>query len=425
MQRKVSQGYMPRVCDILRQVDAFANLFFIMRVHIFDPQLNLVDGHYANYDAAVIAELQRRGIETVVYGSARSVSTANSNLSAKPIFSRDIFDEIGRDPVTWALENFVELGAEFYSDLASVDPSGFAKSDVAFFPNIVHNQIDAVREWVVRLPDDRRPSIVLKLSYLVHAMPFIQQRRNKEMIPILFRFVMRRITANHPRTWLCSDTEEMVKQFGEISEVPIHLLPLPLVIKDTGGQSNRDATIMRVAYLGHTSMLKGAHLLPEIVQRVWADGNGPHFLIQLFANAQLCASLKEAFAKTPPGAVTLVDNAVDAATYRKFLNEADIVLLPYAREFYGWASSGIFTEALSIGKVVVVPEGTWLARQVEKFHAGGVIFSAFNAKSIAEAVQRAVRSLPQLTQLASTAAPEWTTYHSPRRFVDTMLSLTS
>lgn len=395
-----------------------------MRVHIFDPQLNLVDGHYANYDAAVIAELQNRNIETVVYGSAKSDSTINSRLSARPVFSRDIFDEIGRDPITWALENFVELGTEFYSNLASIDQNEFTKSDLVFFPNIVHNQIDAIREWVVRLPADRRPSIAIKLSYLVHAMPFIQQRPNKDIVPILFRFAMRRIVANHPRTWLCSDTEEMVKAFGDISGLQIHLLPLPLVIKCTAKKPKEDATV-RVAYLGHTSPLKGAHLLPEIVQRVWAPGNGPHFLIQLFANPQLCASLKEAFSKIPSGAVTLVDNPVDAATYRKFLNDADIVLLPYAREFYAWASSGIFTEALSIGKVVVVPQGTWLAHQIEKFHAGGTMFSAFNASSVADAVLRAVQSLPQLTQLASTAAPRWTSHHSPSRFVDKMLALIS
>jgi len=135
--------------------------------------------------------------------------------------------------------------------------------------------------------------------------------------------------------------------------------------------------------------------------------------------------LKEAFSKTPSGAVTLVDNPVDAATYRKFLHDADIVLLPYAREFYAWASSGIFTEALSIGKVVVVPQGTWLAHQIERFHAGGTMFSAFNASSVADAVLRAVQSLPQLTQLASTAAPRWTSHHSPSRFVDKMLALIS
>src|ERR1043166_1751595 len=97
-----------------------------MRVHIFDPQLNLADGHYAAYDAAVVAELQRRGLETHVYGTNRPRSSLPSKLNAEPVFSRGMFEEVGTDPLTWALENFVQLGHEFYSDLARLGSERFA-----------------------------------------------------------------------------------------------------------------------------------------------------------------------------------------------------------------------------------------------------------------------------------------------------------
>jgi glycosyltransferase involved in cell wall biosynthesis len=395
-----------------------------MRVHIFDPQLNLADGHYAAYDAAVTAELTRRGVPTCVYGSARQVSSISSRMQAEPVFSRGIFDEVATDPVTWALENFVQLGKEFHFDLTRLGPDRFTSDDLAFFPNIIQYQISGIADWIAELAPERRPAIILKPSYLTYAMPYLQRRPNKEMIPLLYRFSMRQLVSAHPRTWICSDTEEMVKQFGTLAGIPIHLLPMPLVIDQQSPEPNTPSRTC-VAYLGHASMLKGFHLLPEIVRRVLAAEEAPHFVIQAYGEAQLCSDFERAVADVPPDKLTLVRGTVDAGAYRRLLHMADIVLLPYASEFYGWASSGIFAEAMSLGKVAVATQGTWPAQQLEKFRGGGVVFKTLNAESVAGAVRDAVRMLPQLRERAVQAAPAWRKHHCAASLADKLLALIS
>src|SRR6266851_646687 len=180
------------------------------------------------------------------------------------------------------------------------------------------------------------------------------------------------------RCRISSDTEEMVKQFGALSGVPIHLLPLPLVV-DERAHEPKDPSRTCIVYLGHASMLKGFHLLPEIVRRVLAANNAPHFMIQCYGDAQLCTSVQKAVADVPADKLTVIGGTVDADAYSRLLHLADIVLLPYASEFYGWASSGIFAEAMSLGKVAVVTHGTWAAQQLEKFRGGGVVFKTLNA----------------------------------------------
>ena len=86
-----------------------------MRVHILDPQLNLVEGHYGRYDAAIAAELTRRGIETSLYGTARSSTVTSQIQNVEPVFLRGMFDEVGKDHLVWAIENFVQLGREFHA----------------------------------------------------------------------------------------------------------------------------------------------------------------------------------------------------------------------------------------------------------------------------------------------------------------------
>jgi glycosyltransferase involved in cell wall biosynthesis len=393
-----------------------------MRVHIFDPQLNLADGHFAAYDAAVATELRRRGIETFVYGSARTAASISLMTEAEPVFSRGIFEEAAADPLTWALENFVQLGGEFHSDLRKLGFDRFSADDLAFFPNIIQYQINGITDWVSELPPERRPTIILKPSYLTYAMPYLQRRPNKEIVPLLYRFSMRRLADAHPRTRICSDTEEMVKQFGGLSNISIHLLPMPLVIAARARESNKPSRT-NVVYLGHASMLKGFHLLPQVVRRVAAAKDAPHFLIQSYGEAQLCASVEKALADVPADKLTLIRGAVDADAYSRLLHSADIVLLPYATEFYGWASSGIFAEAMSLGKVAVATHGTWPAQQLEKFGGGGVVFKALNAEGVTAATLDAVRMLPQLGERAARAAPAWRRHHCAANLVDTLLAL--
>ena len=125
-----------------------------MRAHILDPQLDFTSGHFPIYDAAVAAELRRRGIETLLYGSARPNASAASGLDAVPVFSHGIFEEVATDPLTWPLENFVRLGREFHADLAKLGPERFDHGDLAFFPNIIEYQIGGVRDWIMGLPPE-------------------------------------------------------------------------------------------------------------------------------------------------------------------------------------------------------------------------------------------------------------------------------
>jgi glycosyltransferase involved in cell wall biosynthesis len=308
--------------------------------------------------------------------------------------------------------------------LGKLGSDRFAGDDLAFFPNIIQYQINGITDWISELPPKRRPAIILKPSYLTYAMPYLQRRPNKEIVPLLYRFSMRRLTDSHPRTRICSDTEEMVRQFSVLSNIPIHLLPMPLAI-DARASEPKAPSRTNVVYLGHASMLKGFHLLPQIVSRVVTAKDSPHFLIQSYGEAQLCATVEKALLSVPPDKLTLVRGAVDADAYSRLLQLADIVLLPYATEFYGWASSGIFAEAMSLGKVAVATQGTWPAQQLEKFHGGGVVFKTLDAESVANATLDAVRMLPLLRERAARAAPAWRRHHCAVNLVDNLLALIS
>jgi len=392
-----------------------------MQVHIFDPQLNASDGHYLEYDSAVATELRRRGIHTSLLGSTRRTGALSAPGDTRPVFTAEIFDQISHDRLVWALEDFDQIGSQFHKNLASLDTGQFSVTDIAFFPNLTQNQLGGIRAWICGLPPERRPILILKFSYLTYAMGYVQRRPNKELIPLMFRFGIRSLLAAHPRTVICTDSEEIAGELKVISDSVVPILPLPLTIDEELAPHDRRA--LCVSYLGYPSSLKGFHLLPQIIAQFGKGPNSPHFLIQSYSDREGCSQIENALEGLPN--VTLIRGFVSRPTYNELLRRADIVLMPYLREFYGWATSGIFAEALSAGKVVVVPEQTWMSRQLASYRAGGTTFAVQDANHITAALRRALSNFGSLSQSASSARAAWKAHHCPASFVDRFLALAS
>lgn len=388
-----------------------------MRVHIFDPQLGRGPGHPPICDQLVADELRRRGIDVTLYGAKNPTDHTPPVNEASPVFSGAMWDHVGRDQLTWPLEDYFQLGEQVYDDLIAIPAKNFSSEDIALFPNLSQNQIQGIRRWVMALPPERRPTLVLKFSVLTFATPRFQDYRNKNLIPLLYRFGMKGLRAAHPRTVLCTDSEEMAASFGQIADVGFPVLPLPLTMEAGPPHGESDLCI---AYLGYASPWKGFHLLPEIAAEITREP-GRRFLIHSFGDEKLCAEVETKLQGN--AAVEFVRGDVDRARYIMLLQQADILLMPYAAQIYGWASSGIFTEALSAGKVVVVPEQTWLARQLAEYHAGGATFATQDAASIVPVLRGAIADYETLAVRAALARKAWTARHNPASFVDQFLAL--
>ena len=95
------------------------------------------------------------------------------------------------------------------------------------------------------------------------------------------------------------------------------------------------------------------------------------------------------------------------SAYYEMLGQADIVLLPYSPNFYGHGSSGVFTEAASVGKVVVVSPGTVPARQAAEFNLGVVVAKKWEPLAMADAVAESLQNLIQLKAKAKVGAPAY------------------
>lgn len=390
------------------------------RFFVMDPNLLSLGGHYYSYDQRVIEEVQKRGVECVLYAQQGVNVPPLANVVPQPLFTYDnIFTEAVTDEKIWAIENFHTLNNVFANDLFRIPSGEFVSGDVVYFPNLLQNQLFGVALWLAHLPIERRPIVVIMLRWLNQAMDYIASRPGVEFIPLYYRYAARTLLATNPRTILCADTRELAAAYTQIIGFPVTELPNPMDVRDFASDLPRDPKARPVVlYQGHTSFLRGFHLIPEMIQATQPLAERPIFVIQVQDPKDGFRAFVESIEQLPAEDVEIVLGALENDAYLALLDRADIVLLPYSPKFYGHGSSGVFTEAASMGKVTVVTAGTVPAREAAENHFGVEISEEWTGSAMASALLRALANLDELRERSRSAAPAYRARHSARGFVD-------
>jgi glycosyltransferase involved in cell wall biosynthesis len=173
------------------------------------------------------------------------------------------------------------------------------------------------------------------------------------------------------KVYFYTDTEELTAQYNRLLGVKrFRTLPIPHTYPPLECLQS-DRRPLRVIYVGDARAEKGYHHLPRIVQDLWADYVETGKVIFVFQSnyntpegepeAIVARSQLECY---PKDKVILVKEPLSSEEYWKLLSSGDINLLLYDRDNYYARSSGIFIESLALGVPVIVPAGTWMARQL-------------------------------------------------------------
>src|SRR5260370_28127985 len=84
----------------------------------------------------------------------------------------------------------------------------------------------------------------------------------------------------------------------------------------------------------------------------------------------------------------------------------DVFLVPYLAERYRRRRSGIFAQAVASGKIVIVPRGTTMAAQGERFGIASCI--PFDTPSdLPDAIAQAIDRISDLREAARAVGKQW------------------
>jgi glycosyltransferase involved in cell wall biosynthesis len=219
-----------------------------------------------------------------------------------------------------------------------------------------------------------------------------------------------------------TENEFIAHAFAQNFHVKAGILPIPLSGLDI---NRREPGRIRFGFLGYSKMEKGFHLLPEAIAACIKAPVDVEFVLQInHHGAQEEVRHAEAALNNMPN-VRLLRGQLSQEQYRSELAGIDVILLPYDPNSFGMRGSGVLTEAVSSGRVIVASQGTWAGHLIERGEAGGETFASHDAQALATAMLRVCSEFSRRLADAGKAAPVWASRNSIEAYVDNLLALAS
>jgi glycosyltransferase involved in cell wall biosynthesis len=378
------------------------------RLFLADPSLIGHAGHCFDYLAALAPPARAGGYEPVYLGNRAAEPDLRAEHGVVPAFTHWCDARHG-SPARTRRAHERALSREL---LAVCGRYEVTADDVFLVNTLRHWALRGVADWLEALPAGQRPAAALVL----HFTAFPNPARSDGTVEF-YRDAFARIARSpaRDRIRLLADSDALIDEYQALAPgLTFALAPIPH-IRDVP-EPDQAATI-RVGSLGEARENKGFHLLPRLVRGAAAAGlRGVEFHFQCFAHDPGSAFLRRALAGLRHPSVRLYPDPMPAAEYRRFLAALDVVVLPYTLDNYHAQTSGVFAEALGGGRFVVVPKGSWMARQVAEF-GGGAAFNPGDAEDFAGVTLAALADRDRLRAGRAERVTRWRAAHNPERLL--------
>ncbi len=395
------------------------------KLAILDPSLKSFNGHFLTYDNAVAQGVAPRGISSLFFASADVREGLPARGEIIPTFRYGLEHSFFPGPFMSrsrlaAKLNERLLGQKFLEDLdRSLTPDRLGKNPILFLHTTTHQQIPALIEWTAK-NRSLSPTVVIFLRYAPSPNPYYPLSGGAEGYKKALDSILAKGVEKYVR--LVTDSDILAEEYGLLTSLPIHVLPIPHTSAALPPFSAESP--LTLSYLGNARATKGFQYLPYLADGVREALDSGAWRAEFQANVMFARDTESVLAVQllRQKNVTLHEQELAAEEYEGLLHRSALIVVPYQLLYYYAQTSGVLCEALAASKAVVVPRGTWMARQI-KGRGVGEAFLPGDALSLAESTRKAMRNIDRLLENARAFREEWVSYHSPESFAQALLDL--
>ncbi len=172
-----------------------------------------------------------------------------------------------------------------------------------------------------------------------------------------YRFLIKKLTHARKCTFF-TDNELLQKICRDALEQKVHELPVLPLSKSQLTQSTAPYTIKKplLLWIGEPREEKGLISIVQLLKSTEPEKNQFEFALTHHPAFDIFA-----------GSFHPIQRSSRIDVFYSYLQAATVVLLPYEPSVYRNITSGIFVEAIAVGKIPLVKEGTYLAYELKKF----------------------------------------------------------
>lgn len=403
-----------------------------MRLFYLDPALAGNQGHHATVCQNIVAQAKARGIETQVFGYHVMPNDWIEKILAAPFFRTWPYILTNGDPYCGFMNAFFDAAGTLFEDLSRLPP--MTSDDLIYLPVAQGGQLLGLAQWLSGFAPGTAPAAIADLV----ALPGFEPREDSgkrhwvptevtfDPRPTTYRFAGLRIRElNLPDLHLISQAPEFAEIYSHIllrDVYPMSTLPYDAPKPPTQRGQRAPLTVVLTGYQWER---KGFQFAPEIFAgllathghvKLIAHNSNPH----LEKMPETRRALRELAASEPR--VVYKECTLRESTYQTLLDDCDLLLCPYDPAFYQVNRSGVVSECLANAIPMVLPAGTLLAVDAEKYGAAAT-FSGFDAAAVLAATRHVLDDFESYSGRALEGARLWATQKGSTRFFEEILRL--
>ena len=406
-------------------------------MHIIDMRYPDPFGHEFMYTNAVYDAAVEAGISTVIYGS--DISRDNNGRQIVPLFRewngiiRKNHYAVPKLLIAIYENHFV------FKKLNSIMINDIISDNIILFHSPIYRHFPSIYFWYRKLKKKPKLVLILRYSHLMSKDNF-KWLKKEFYLNIVKQWMTKKLYDNFFENGvvLGTDSDILAQEFNDAWKIQVIPFPIPIpnqifpsqrLILSSGSsefQRSGKKEVLTLISLGPARDDKGSYLLNEAIIGIldqWKGGN-LQFVIQTKTPEKGAEKTKRTIgllSEIGP-CVQTFDRSLSQEEYWKIFHQADIVLLPYDTEEYRARTSGIFAEAMALGKHAVIPRGTWMENEVKGMEDTVSLFEGGSSLSLIEAVLKALAFVSGSDQ-ASRSHSRWREKHNAKSFIHILLNL--
>lgn len=389
-----------------------------MKIIIIDDGFTGWLGHNAEYNLAIFDELARRKINCQIFAHNNVSQFTALALKAKPTFT---------------------FTAERYSLHSKILPKFISKLITVFFTNASH-LLELVQK-VTSCVDDKDLLLIgdfsLRTSVAYSLWLFYLTVLRKKLSVVLlvheparysYPWRLLKFFAHFHRLTLAAQNQPIADICSMQTNLKSMVFPTPQTLSapDFCASRIKSSSEVAVAFLGVTFIEKGFDLLVEEISLLKNILSEKKITLTIQYNVTCGSPVLDRAKDKLSGLVKsisglkVIEGTLPTQQFLDTLCSADILIFPYRPEIYKYIQSGVFTQALTLGKVVIVTEGTFIASELTRY-GSGITFKFGVPGALTEAIKTVVSNIRMMQEKAQQAKGLYYQIHNPSRYVDLLL----
>lgn len=420
---------MSKIVDIAKQ-----------KILIIDSGMKNLGGHNFSYTRAVQDALAEKGITVDVFANKLLSEDLAQSSGYKPVFTNGAYDF---PPFKGIKRDFAHIYAQsviYANELEHELENKLSDYSAIFCHTIGDFELIGWNHFLSRNKLNSKLFLLLRRTHNFSKMSLLKRKAHPflRIKPYYLNSIYSKLKDNFT---LLTDSDLLTNDYRSIFKHHTVTLPIPInkyfLAKEESYTSSLNEFQKRynlnkkglcIGYMGDTRGPKGFHLLPELIQNVLEKTKDVYFAIQCpkSASGNDNSNLSEGVVKlyeiekTYKERLILVSERLTEEDYANLFRCLDIALIPYVASVYAEATSGIFAEAVALGKPTVVTEKTWMAHELGKF-GGGLEIKSNNAEDLTAKVLELIENYENYAEKTREYSSKWREFHNPYKLAELLI----